>query len=167
MTQEELSDKTGISVRTIQRIESGKDPKGHTLKILSNTLGINENELLENGVPHFEFNPTLAKIINLSSLPFIIIPPVNILIPLIIMFAKKEFNPLVKQIVSIQILWLIVAGTIFMLSSFMKNWFSLGSTFILFVMIFLVLLNMFIIVRNSVEIDKKEKLFYRLSFSII
>jgi len=34
MTQEELSEKSGISVRTIQRIESGTNPKGHTLKYL-------------------------------------------------------------------------------------------------------------------------------------
>ena len=35
LTQEELSEKSGISVRTIQRIESGTEPKGHTLKILT------------------------------------------------------------------------------------------------------------------------------------
>ncbi len=33
LTQEELSEKSGISVRTIQRIESGNEPKGQTLKI--------------------------------------------------------------------------------------------------------------------------------------
>jgi transcriptional regulator with XRE-family HTH domain len=32
LTQEELAEKSGISVRTIQRIESGTEPKGHTLK---------------------------------------------------------------------------------------------------------------------------------------
>ncbi len=45
LTQEELSEKSGISVRTIQRIESGIAPKGHTLKALSKTLEILETEL--------------------------------------------------------------------------------------------------------------------------
>jgi transcriptional regulator with XRE-family HTH domain len=167
LTQEELSDKSGISIRTIQRIESGNEPKGQTLKILAKTLGIKENELLDKEEDQIEINSTLIKIINLSSLPFTMIPPSNIIIPLVIMFAKKQFNPLTKQIVSIQILWLIFAFIIFILSSFMKNWFSLGSIFILVVMILLVLSNVFIILRNTAEIDKKGKLFFRLNFSII
>lgn len=167
LTQEELSDKSGISIRTIQRIESGNEPKGQTLKLLAKTLGIKENELLEKEETKIEINSTLIKIINLSSLPFTIIPPANIIIPLVIMFAKKQFNPLAKQIVSIQILWLILAAIIFMLSSFMKNWFSLGNNFILIVMILLVLSNVFIILKNAAEIDKKGKLFFRLNFSII
>nr|MBC7611596.1 helix-turn-helix transcriptional regulator [Pseudopedobacter sp.] len=32
LTQEELSEKSAVSVRTIQRIEAGKDPKGYTLR---------------------------------------------------------------------------------------------------------------------------------------
>ncbi len=167
LTQEELFDKTGISVRTIQRIESGNDPKGQTLKILSKTLGIKENELLSNGETGIEFNSTLLKIINLSSLPFTIIPPVNIIIPLVIMFSKKQFNPMAKQIVSIQILWLIFAFIIFILSAFMKKGFSLGNNFMLVVMILLALSNVLIILRNSAEIDKKGELFFKLNFTLI
>ncbi len=36
LTQEELAEKSGVSVRTTQRIEAGTIPKGFTLK----TLGI-------------------------------------------------------------------------------------------------------------------------------
>ncbi|NQY05646.1 MAG: helix-turn-helix transcriptional regulator, partial [Flavobacteriaceae bacterium] len=35
LTQEELAEKSGISSRTIQRIEAGTVPKGHTLKTLA------------------------------------------------------------------------------------------------------------------------------------
>jgi len=167
LTQEELSDKSSISVRTIQRIESGSEPKGQTLRILAKTLGIKEDELLEKVEAQTEINSTLLKVINLSSLPFTVFPPANIIIPLIIMFAAKQLNPLAKQIISIQILWLIIAGIIFMLSAFMKNWFSLGNKFTMVVMIFLALSNVFIILRNTAEIDKKGKLFFRLNFSII
>lgn len=167
LTQEELSDKSGISVRTIQRIESGNQPKGQTLKILAKTLGVTENELLDKEETQVNIDSTLHKIINISSLPFTVIPPVNIIIPLLIMFVKKQFGPLAKEIVSIQILWLIFAAILFMLSSFIKNWYSLGSKFILVVMILLVLSNVFIILRNAKEIDKKGKLYIKLNFSLI
>jgi transcriptional regulator with XRE-family HTH domain len=167
LTQEELSDKSGISVRTIQRIESGNDPKGHTLKILAKTLEIKENELLQNQEPEIELNFNFIKIINLSSLPFTLFPPANIVIPLLMMFVKKQFNPLSRQVVSIQILWLISASIVFMLSSFLKNWFSLGSRFMLVVMILLVLSNVFIILKNSAQIDKNGELFFRTNFSLI
>jgi len=167
LTQQELSDKSGISIRTIQRIESGNEPKGQTLKKLAKTLGIKEIELLEKEETAIEINATLIKIINLSSLPFTIIPAANFIIPLLIIFAKKQFNPLTKQIVSIQILWLILAVIIFMLSAFIKKWLMLGSNFILLVMILLVLSNVFIILRNAAEIDKKGKLYFKLNFSLI
>ena len=47
LTQEELSKKSGISARTIQRIETGKEPKGHTRRVLAQALEIEENELLQ------------------------------------------------------------------------------------------------------------------------
>ena len=42
LTQEELSEKSKISVRTIQRIEAGTEPKGHTLRALAQALDIEE-----------------------------------------------------------------------------------------------------------------------------
>ena len=164
LTQQELSEKSGISVRTIQRIESGIEPQGQTLKRLAKTLEINESALLQRETPNEEkqihFEPTICKVINFSSLPFTIFPPVNIIIPLIIMYAKKQFNPLTKKIITIQILWLIFAVIVFMLSAFSKKMFSLESNnHMLVVMISLVLINLFIILRNSKEIDKKASCF--------
>ncbi|MFC4213017.1 helix-turn-helix domain-containing protein [Pedobacter lithocola] len=167
LTQDELSVKSKISIRTIQRIESGNEPKGQTLKLLANALGIKENELLEEVESRSENDFAIIKIINLSSLPFTIAPFANIIVPLVIIFAKKQFNPLTKQIVSIQISWLIFSVIIFMFSSFAKSWFSLGNKFILIVMILLVLSNVFIILRNALEIDKRGKLFFKLNFSLI
>lgn len=45
LTQEELSEKSGISVRTIQRVETGKDPKGYTLRTLAKALEVEESQL--------------------------------------------------------------------------------------------------------------------------
>lgn len=178
LTQEELAEKSGVSVRTIQRIETGKAPKGYTLKVLAKALTIEENELLfeKSEKENLEcikeknetqetvlINFTKLKLINLSSIPFIVIPPFNIIIPLILMFKMRQRNRITKQLISIQILWTIVAPIIFIIGIFLK----LGNKFTLLIMVLIVLSNVFIILRNAVEIDKHKKLFYKLNFSMI
>lgn len=167
LTQQELADQSGISVRTIQRIEAGNEPQGHTLKRLAKTLDLKEDALLDKEDIKLRTDSTLFKLINLSSLPFTIFPPANIIVPLVIMFANKNYKPLTKQIVSVQILWLICAAIIFMLSAFVKKGLALENGFILLVMILLVLSNVFVILRNAREIDKRGELYFKLDFSLI
>ncbi|MBO6212058.1 helix-turn-helix domain-containing protein [Algoriella sp.] len=179
LTQEELSEKSGISVRTIQRIEAGTKPKGHTLKTLSKTLEINDSDLLteNNSIEIDEINLindeipqenetinfSKIKLINLSSILFIIFPPLNILTPLLLSYLYKEKNNITKQIISVQIIWTISAPIIFMLGIFLK----LGRQFTLVLIIAIVLSNLYIILRNALEIDRNKKLYYKLNFNII
>ena len=176
-TQQELAERSGISVRTIQRIEAGTDPKGYTLKTLASTLNISEKDLLiqeipkeifvENSLPSIKkegvFNSTLIKMINLSSLPLAWFPIANFLPPLMIMLFTKEKSQIVKQIVSLQIFLAIISPVIFMIIAILK----LGSPSVMITMIVLVLANIYIILRNAYEIDKNKKLFYQLNFSIL
>ena len=177
LTQEELSKKSGISVRTIQRIETGKEPKGHTLRVIAQALEVKEKELiidesyhklaiLKNQIEHNNLvliNYSLLKIINLSSILFVIMPPLNIIVPLALMYILKQKNNLTKQLISVQILWTIIAPIVFLLGIFMK----LGKLFTLILMIFIALSNVFIILRNAFEIDQKQKLFCKLNFNLI
>jgi len=179
LTQEELAEKSGISVRTIQRIEAGTTPKGYTLKTLAESLEVSENDLLTSKTikeeivideiidtteeNHSLFNSGLIKIINLSSLPFAWLPIANFLLPLLIMFFTKEKSPIVKQIISLQIFLAIISPIIFMLIALLK----LGSVSVMITMIVLVLANVYIILRNAYEIDKKQSLRYKLNFSFI
>lgn len=171
LTQEELAAKSGISVRTIQRIESGIEPKGYTLKVLSTTLNLDQNELINKiAIQNPTGNPInfpFIKFINLSALPVSFIPPLNILFPLIVMILKKEFSAPAKQLVSVQILWTVLSLIIFMLSSFLKNWYSLGSKFSLIVMLLLAITNVAIILVNAAAIDRNEKLAVKLNFSFL
>jgi len=189
LTQEELAEKSGLSVRTIQRIEAGTEPKGYTLKTLAATLEISEKDLLIPIIPSEEiktaehiliekteteqlilttekvetFNAALIKIINLSSLPFAWFPIANFLPPLLIMIFKKEKSPIVKQIISLQIFLAIIAPIIFMIVALLK----VGSGSVMVTMVGLVLTNIFIILRNAYEIDKTQNLRYKLNFNII
>ena len=178
LTQEELSKKSGISARTIQRIETGKEPKGYTRRVLAKALEIEENELLhkepmqeqpEISTPKEEtkevalINYSLLKLINLSSIPFIIIPPLNIIVPFVLMLTLKQKNRFTKQLISLQILWTIIAPIVFMLGIFLK----LGNEFTMILIILIVSSNVFIILRNAIEIDRNKKLYYHLNFSMI
>lgn len=183
LTQEELSERSKISVRTIQRIEAGTEPKGYTLRALARALETDEKELqnidaepiIEEEVVSIEIkeeepainpediNYSFIKIINLSSLLFIILPPFNILVPLLLMFRMKQRNSLARQIISVQMIWTVMAPIVFMLGIFLK----LGRQFTLVLMILIVLSNVFIILRNALEIDRNKKLYYRLKFSMI
>lgn len=176
LTQEELSEKSGISVRTIQRVEAGTIPKGHTLRILAKTLDIQEDTLLQvereakaeenNAITEtiLSIDYSKIKLINISSIFFVVLPPLNILVPLLLAYIFKQKDTIfVKQIISIQILWTILAPIVFMSGIFLK----LGNTFALILMIVIVLSNIFIILRNTAEIDRNNRMYYCLNFSIL
>ena len=178
LTQEELSEKSGISVRTIQRIEAGQEPKGYTLRVLAQTLEISEKELQNtsseteisqpivhqpNNEKTEEIDFSKVKLINLSSLPFVVLPVLNIVFPVILMYVLKMKHPIIKQIISVQILWTITAPVVFMIGIFLK----LGRQFTLALIVVIILSNLFIIIRNAMEIDRSKKLYYRLNFSFL
>ena len=166
LTQEELSKKTGISVRTIQRIESGIEPKGYTLRALAKSLNITEKELIENKVPNEEPNYKLVNLINLSSLVVVFIPIASFVLPLIIILIKKQLNSITRQIITIQILWSGIMILVYLFGSIIfVN--ELGRDIGIGILLFLVLSNAFIILRNSAELNKNDQLFFNLKFSII
>ncbi|WP_299681654.1 helix-turn-helix domain-containing protein [uncultured Tenacibaculum sp.] len=166
LTQEELAEKSGISVRTIQRIEAGAPLKGHTLNAISKALNIDKENL--NGQKNEEsINIKLIKLINLSSLPFVAIPLVNILIPFAIVYYKKEYNRLTKEIISIQIFWTIISTILILLSPFANRLFSSEIRLTLPVMILLILINITIILVNTVGLDKHQKNYIKLKFNFL
>jgi transcriptional regulator with XRE-family HTH domain len=179
ITQEELSERSGVSVRTIQRIEAGSDPKCYTLRILSQTLGIQEleligqrhsvddNEGITNSSKLLDDNliakNNIYKLINFSAIPFIVLPPLNILVPFFLTKHNKASDSITKQIVTLQLLWTIGSVIVFMLWVLMK----LANSLNIWVLTLLVLVNLIITIRNAIEIDKNNNLYYKLKFSLI
>ena len=178
LTQEELSANSGISVRTIQRIESGVIPKGHTLKALAKALNLQKNELLADfkaetiteATNTVQDDPLLKpidfqkmKLINLSSVMFVMLPPLNIIVPLVLSRLFKQDNIISKQIISLQILWTVLAPIVFILGILLK----LGRSFTIVLIAAIVLSNVSLILLNLAEIDRNKKLRFRLKFSIL
>ena len=166
ITQEELSEKSGISLRTIQRIESGSIPKGYTLKALARALEIDENSLLETKPAQEPINSNQLNLINLSSLAVFCIPVINFLIPLFITLLKKQINPMTIQIISIQVFWTSIMAVIFLLGNLI-NLGDLGRDIFLVVLFLIIPINAFMVIRNSIEIKKNNKLYFSLNFTCI
>jgi len=167
LTQQQLSEKANISVRTIQRIEAGQELKGHTLNALSEALEIPKEKLLKDNIEQKENNILLIKLINLSSLLLLIVPLGSIVLPLIIMYWKKEVNTITKQIVSIQILWTILFPLIVLIVIFLRNIIQYSNQAVPLTMLLLILANVYIILRNTAAIHKNKNLHIKLNFSII
>ena len=167
LTQEELAEQSGLSVRTIQRIEAGQEPKGHTAKVLAKTLGLDLNALSSQKFLKENINYALVKRINLSSAIVCFIPLFNILLPLILSRYYNQQNHLTKRIITLQILWSIISTLGFFIAGFLKLSFSLHRQIGLWVAIVFIILNLVMILVNSANIDKNKALYFKLNFSLI
>ena len=110
ISQELLAEISGLSLRTVQRIENGEtQPTGDSIKRLSNALKVTPNELMDWQIIK---NNNVLLTLNLSQLGFIAFPLLGILIPLIIWTSKKDkikdVDQVGKSILNFQISWTLV-----------------------------------------------------------
>lgn len=106
-SQEFLSESANISIRTLQRIESGQtEPRGHTLIALAEALDIAIEDLMDFTKQE---NSNTLHAINLSALAYWAFPLGNIILPLILWIINKDkvkgANQFGKRQVLIQIGW--------------------------------------------------------------
>lgn len=98
LTQEELAELAGLSVRTIQRIEAGDTaPRSYTIKAIAAALGQNFDELTKPPIEtlpaapiSFLYDRHFLRLFNLSCFSFLVIPWVHFIIPNYLL--KKENN---------------------------------------------------------------------------
>jgi transcriptional regulator with XRE-family HTH domain len=88
LTQEYLSEKAKINLRTLQRIENDEtDPRGHTLHALCEVLEVNVEDILDYAKK--EDNQFLVYF-HLSVILGIVIPLGDIIVPLILWLTQKN-----------------------------------------------------------------------------
>lgn len=161
MTQNELAEKSGLSLRTIQRIEAGNILKGFTLKTLAETLETNpENLIFKKESIQIE----RAKLINLSVLSGLIIPFGSIIFPLILTYkTKDETNKeLGKQIASVQIVLSLVISLLMILSPFIQKIFTLKFPLFIIPLIAFLSLKLLIVILNGISLNQKQELAIKL-----
>ena len=110
ISQELLAENSGLSLRTIQRIENGEtEPRGDTLTRLANALDVAPEELVDWELTE---DKGFLMSLNLSALGFILFPLLGIVIPLIMWISKKgklkQLDNLAKEVLNFQISWTIV-----------------------------------------------------------
>lgn len=165
MSQEFLADESGLSLRTIQRIENGaSNPTSESLKRLSNALNLNPDELIDWSIKE---DSKYLIYLNLSALTFIIFPLLGILIPFILWTSKKgkikHINPLGRKLINFQITWTLALFSIpILLFIFSKlsliPGMSLSTIFISIALLYS--FNLISILLNTVQISNGKNIKY-------
>ncbi|MBK7223196.1 MAG: helix-turn-helix domain-containing protein [Saprospiraceae bacterium] len=167
-SQEKLGEVSGISIRTIQRIEEGKSVgSGHTITALAKALNINSSDLIYS-VPQevlpLPNNATKLKLLNLSAIAMLIIPLANIIFPAYI-YWKNQHDQKIREhgnkIISFQLFWTfgtiliaIVASIILLpLSDTLR-----ASSVPLFVLVYLIssIFNVYFVLLFAININKQS-----------
>lgn len=175
MSQEELAQKSGLSLRTVQRIECGEtEPRGDTLQRLAGTLDVTPDDLFD----WTELEDTrFLVLLHLSAISFLAFPLLGILLPLALWVMKKDkirlANETGRRIVNFQITWCILFGLgvflpvlahIFHVRLPFESFsiMNLGTGELLFVLIPLLLyaLNILMILYNAFRASQSKKARY-------
>lgn len=171
MSQEALAEASGLSLRTIQRIENGiTNPTGDSLKRLANALNVNPDELIDWAIK--EDNSYLVYL-NLSTLTFLFFPLLGIIVPFILWTSKKDkiknINALGRDLINFEITWTIllffIPFSMFILSKVgILDSFSLSALFATTVIMYVI--NLLFILLNTFRIsnEKDAKYYPRLKF---
>lgn len=165
MTQNELAEKSGLSLRTIQRIEAGNILKGYTLKAIADALETQPENLV---IEDLE-NVDRAKIINFSALLGLIIPFGGVIFPLILTYKTKDLKnkKIGKEIVSVQIILTIIFSVLLIISPFLQKTFSIKFPVFMIPLIAFIIIKLFIIIRNGMSLNQTNELHIKLKTNFL
>jgi len=162
-SQDELSEKSGLSIRTIQRIENGEtEPRGDSLKRLALAFNISPEEIMDCQIVE---NKNFIILMNLSQLSYLVHPFLGIVAPLVIWITKKDkikdLDKTGKSIINFQITWTIA----FFIAYYFGPYFSILE----FVDIRAVFygFNLLMILVNSYRIYNLKETYYRPALKIL
>ena len=157
LSQEELANQSGISLRTIQRIEKGSvNPHGHTLKALAATLEIDIPAISEASE-----NTNSLRTLNAIGYLVILFPLIHLLVQLFYWNRKitiREDKQKGSGIISFQILWLLATlvafGLIHVISFVVAGQSAIGHfPYRLIAYLMLLLINTSVITVTAVQLS--------------
>ncbi|GGI57667.1 helix-turn-helix domain-containing protein [Winogradskyella haliclonae] len=173
-TQVELAKQTGLSLRTIQRLESSnKEPKGYTLMVLSKKFNMEPSALsaqfkiIES---EHESEKTSIQLINLSIISFIGIPFGNIIFPIILWYRNRKskfVDEIGRRIINFQIIWWIVLSLLLCLSPIISRKFLSNTQIILYVLFACYVFNIVIVCITAIKLKRNDYSFLNVPISFI
>ena len=169
LSQQQLADVSGVSTRTIQRIESGKvEAHPATLKILADALEVKTDELVVNKPltesPEITNADKTEPVFHMLALIGLFCPIFNIVLPGLFWFLKKDKSPAHdlegKSVVNFQITisLLLISSVLVMIFEF-----SVGFPLVLIIYLYAFLICIINIFRS---INKRVR-FYPLSYRFL
>jgi len=163
LTQKDLVEKSGLSLRTIQRLEaSDEPPKGHSLQVLAKAFNLGTDDFLRyyNNSDYGQKKERLIlSTLNLSILSFCIIPFGNLIWPFMIWRYNQESEFVTqhgRQIINVQILFTLVMMVSLIISPFIDPSPKETTPLILYVLLIVVLANVVIVGINAQRIRKEH-----------
>lgn len=161
MTQNELAEKSGLSLRTIQRIEAGNILKGFTLKTIAEALETNPENLI---IKKENIQVERAKLINLSVLSGLIIPFGSVIFPLVLTYKTQDATnkEIGKQIVSLQIVLSLILSVLMIVSPFIQRLFTFKFPLFIIPLIAFLSIKFLIVILNGISLNQKQELAIKL-----
>nr|WP_262899765.1 helix-turn-helix domain-containing protein [Robertkochia marina] len=173
-TQNDLAAKTGLSLRTIQRLENtNKVPKGFTLSALAEEFNMDPSALQAkfiNTKRSRDSEITTIRIINLSVLSFLGIPFGNLILPLILWRSNRDsqlVDDVGRRIVNFQILFTLILSLLLILLPFTVAKLFPGIPLILISVLLAYLFNIVVIIRTAIKIQHQDFDFLNLPLRLI
>ncbi|WP_422079972.1 serine hydrolase [Ulvibacterium sp.] len=165
-SQEDLSEKTNVAVRTIQRIEKGStNPHLQTIKLLAAALEIEVEDLLVLEDPKIE-NLQKKWLLLLHGTPILglALPLCNILFPLFLWIHKREDNPIYdahgRTVINFQI-----TMTLLFILSFIALMTIEGLGFFFFITV--IPYTIIVTIVNIVTVLNTQKCYYPLAYPFL
>lgn len=176
LTQEQLAELANVTVRTIQRVESGENvPRAFTVKTIAEALGTSFEELTNgsqddhsskaNYTPDVEKERHFLQLFCLSCFGYLVIPFVHFLVPVYVLKRWGSSHPTTiafgRSVIRQQIYWVVVLNFLMILTlayNFIVPVYFNGSYFLNYLWVFfaMYLLNAFIIVLNLRRVKRAE-----------
>lgn len=173
-TQNDLASKTGLSLRTIQRLENtNKVPKGFTLSTLAEEFNMTPSALQAkfiNTKRSRDSEITTIRIINLSALSFLGIPFGNLILPLLLWRRNRDsqlVDDVGRRIVNFQILFTLILSLLLILLPFTVAKLFPGIPLILISALLAYLFNIVVIIRTAIKIQHQDFDFLNLPLRLI
>ncbi|MFT3920461.1 helix-turn-helix domain-containing protein [Cloacibacterium sp.] len=165
LTQSELAEKSGVSLRTIQRIEAGSPLKGFTLNAISKTLETNPENLLDKETENIE----RAKTINFSALAALVIPFGGIIFPWFLTSKTKDSlnKNLGKKIVEVQIILAFFQSISLIICPFVQKEFLIRKPIFIYLLLAFLMMKLLIVAINGISLNKTNKLRIALKNSFL
>ena len=160
-TQADLAEAAGLSIRTIQRLESGEtEAKGHSLKCLRSVFG--EDFAKATTIPD------QIRVMNLLALSFMSLPFLSLI--LLYRFwlrhrSKAEVDAIGRQILNFQIEWYLGISILALLLVFLQPFLKFNGIF--WGCISFASLNLLAILRASLRVNRSQTPLYPSLFNLL